>query len=388
MEPAASWYSAGQALWAGLCVPVMLIALAAWREQGGAWRLVIACVFALAAPACWAGGLVAGPTGSAYLLADSRPRSRRMAWVPLAASLVAMLVLGGNLSRRDGDWQGISLSRGLTHTAQAIPEALLLQNLGVDVATTPAQGTVLCIGLAALWAWSRGGVRPGPLEAAGATIVIGCYIMAYSFRGQYSFENLRDLGWYHAIPQIGAVLFAAGWWNACRGGAARNTKRPSWRALLVVAGLAALLLALHVPRALRIFLGSVYPLTASEQKKLPIPTLQRLRAIYIVSETCERQRRALARLDRAEQVARRLGVGRREIRASLGRVLVPDWPDQVVEHDALDLLDLPDSGRRVDAARVHAAFAPLLALEPERRPDWISPSEPWPPGKKAMSSEQ
>ena len=99
------------------------------------------------------------------------------------------------------------------HTAQAVCEALIFNNLGLDAATTAAQAIVLCALLAGVWAWSRRRFdraaradvrRINPLEAAGAVLVVARFGMVFAVRGtETTFENLRALGWYDAIPQLG-----------------------------------------------------------------------------------------------------------------------------------------------------------------------------------------
>src|SRR5207244_317987 len=91
MEPAVVWYSAGQALWAGLGILGMLAALQAWRESGGAGMLAIGAVGAVVAAGFWSGGYAAGPVGLIYLWTDGRSRCRRAAAVPMLAVAVAGL---------------------------------------------------------------------------------------------------------------------------------------------------------------------------------------------------------------------------------------------------------------------------------------------------------
>ena len=51
-------------------------------------------------------------------------------------------------------------------TCMAIPETLVLKNLGIDAPLTGSQGLVICLAIA--WFWLRGGLRrPNRFEAAG-----------------------------------------------------------------------------------------------------------------------------------------------------------------------------------------------------------------------------
>lgn len=390
IEPSATWYSAGQTLWAALGILAMLLMLQGWRRSGGGWRLALAVASALAAAACWSGGYLAGPSGFVYLWADGRSRCRKAAVLPLLASglagVLALVMAGPRILKADDPAAaraGIAgrLIGGIQNSGQAIPEVLVLHNLGLEARTTPAQGAILCLGLAASWIATRRS-WPNPLEAIGAILIVAGFGLAFTFRGYLSYENLRQLQWYDTIPDIGAVLAGAGWWSGLRPVAAGSIRRLSRRGLILNAGLVLVLLGLHAPRIERRLIADGPPLTRAEiepRELFPIPWLQRLRAVYFLGDEAGRQRRALARLDRAEAIARDLGFGRAAIRRAFGRVLVPGWPPQIADADALDLLDLPEHGPVLDPRPIRAALAPWLAPEPERRPEWLRPADPWPP---------
>jgi hypothetical protein len=384
VEPAVIWYSAGQALWAGVMIVLTLLAAQAWSLRPAAWRLVLAALGVLAAPAVWTGGLAAGPAASVYLWARGRQRA--------AALLIGATVLAAAVVAAVAQRQARAIPiiwevhpevwprpiQAVINTAQAIPEALVFANLGLDAPTTPVQGIVLTVGLLAAWLWTRRTAgRVHPLAAAGLIIVLSSFLMVYFFRGNFAYENLRELGWYHAIPHLGAVLFASGWWAGGRpraGGLARLTRGGA----LLVLGLVVALSLLQGPRALRLFLDRAPALTPGEMRRFPIPELKRLRAIYLLDESRARQIRALRRLDLAEEAAARLGIGRMAIRSVFGRVLVPGIPENQTATDAVDLLRLPPKGPTSDPARVRAALAKFLSQEPEPRPPWLDPAEAWP----------
>ena len=66
-------------------------------------------------------------------------------------------------------------------TAMAIPEILILRNLGIEPSVTGLQGAVLCAAIA--WCWSRGGLKNvRGLEAAGAVVFLGGFLMVFFFR--------------------------------------------------------------------------------------------------------------------------------------------------------------------------------------------------------------
>jgi hypothetical protein len=384
LEPAATWYAAGQTTWAALGVVGTLVLLQFGRVWPHAGWLVGAALSAALAPLFWTGGLVAGPAGSAYLWAAGR---RRAAAVPMLGTLATagliLAVAGRQLAATAGEGPSAGVWApfwGLVYTLQAIPESLILAGFGLDGAVEAVQGAVFVAAILVAWAWSRGGVRPGPLEASGVVTTVLAYAMAFTLRAGYRFDDLRALGWYDTIPLAGAVLFAMGWWAGAPGEPGRP--RPlTRRGALAVAALAALAFVLHAPRAERILIRESPPLLPSELRKFPISSLQRLRALYVDDEQAGRQERALIRLGEASEVARRAGIGKDAIRAAFGRVEVPDWPRAIRERDALDLLPFPETGPERNPARVRRALGVLLAPEPWSRPEWIEPGGAWPPGE-------
>jgi hypothetical protein len=308
--------------------------------------------------------------------------------------------------------------QGILSTAQAIPENLVAGNLGLEVETAPIQGLALMLGLILLWASRRlgwrsrfapaGAAEPGasrflrpfwsfnPLECSGAALVLGCYLLEWSFRGYLEYHNLRTLNlraivpWYDAIPQIGAVLFATGWWFGPRGstGPIRprvNSAILTRRGVVSLAGLALALIVLNRPRVDLLVRRSTPSLLPSEQPQFPIPRLQTLRANAILNNQAEWQRTYLRRLDRGEETARRLGIGRDAVRAVFGELWVPGamggYPPlgQHELYDVAGILNIPERARAHNPAAVRAALGPFLDQDKEPRPGWIAPHEPWPP---------
>ena len=259
IESVVVWYSAGQALLAGTAIVATLIALESWLSQGKLWRLALAVAASLAAPAIWMGGLVAGPAAAAYLWFADRRNSRRVALVFLLISVcLAGLLLASisdevqRLSQPGARRTGTTAKaiESVRSTCMAIPETLVLKNLGIDGPLTASQGFVICTAIA--WFWLRRGLpRPHRFEAAGAVLVLGSYLMVYFFRGYMAYEDMRVVGWYNAIPELGAILFAAGWWARSRGldTDERTVKPMTWtfRSLIVVACVTCGLLVLHLP---------------------------------------------------------------------------------------------------------------------------------------------
>jgi hypothetical protein len=358
LGPALLWYAAGQALAAGTMVLLMLAALQAWRARGSWWRLALGLSAATAAPLLWSAGYAAGPVGVAYLWADGRRACRRAAVVllasPLAVAVLVWCVAGRGFAPasrlaarplRDA----LPVEAVVAHSAQAICEALILNNLGLDAATTAGQALVACAILAGLWSWSRR--RPGPdgprrrrrinpLEAAGAAMVIITFGMIFAGRGtETTFDNLRGLGWYDAMAELGAVLFVSGWCSGDLPSPPPAAIAPPGRAgLLCVVLLAAVLLALQAPRVERVIFeydGMAAPVGPHS----PGVVAERTRAGLAARAGAQRQ--ALARLDRIERAARRGEVDRAGIPRAIERASVPGMPARLPDFDPAALLDIP-----------------------------------------------
>jgi hypothetical protein len=392
LEPTVHWYSAAQAVAAGSAALAALAACQRLRARGGWWWLAAVAAAATAAPMLWSAGYVAGPAGAAYLWADGRPRARKAAVVPLAATALAALVavaLAGRSITASGNFHDRSLAeaanpvQGAISTAQAIVEILVLRNFGLDAATDPLQAVVLVSLLAAAWGWSRGSWRPSPLETAGLVLVVLGFGLVYTARGYFTFNNLRDLTWYQAIPQTGAALFLGGWClsrlEPGRGGDLPRALPPPTRGgLLAVLGVVLVALVLQTPRVRARLVASAPAMSASESSRFPTPLLQRLRARYLDAEWVAWQRRFLERLDRVEAAARRSGATRAEVRKALGRVIAPGMPSQLPWLDSISLLALPESGDHGSEPGRALTLAPI-EVEPEPRPAWLPPGDPWPP---------
>ncbi len=245
LGPALLWYSASQTLAAGAMILVMLAMLQAFRARGSWWLLALAVAAAIAAPLFWTAGYVAGPVAAAYLWADGRRGPKLAAVGPLVASVATFLVARGILvaaspavpKHPGGRYPAIAATDfavSLAHSAQAVCEALVFNNLGLDAPTTAAQGLVLIAALAGFWAWSRhpdGPRRPlrlpriNPLEAAGGTLALTCFGMIFAVRGtEAPFDGLRHSAGTTRFPSLAPCCL-------CRAGAWVITPRrpPGWR---------------------------------------------------------------------------------------------------------------------------------------------------------------
>lgn len=394
LGPSILWYSASQALACGAALLAMLAALQAWRNAGSWPWLALAAMAATAAALFWTAGYIAGLVAVAFVLPDGHTRSKLGSVVLLVVSgLTAMVVRWFQVTSASLDlfWTVLDqaparLVSGLGHTAQAIPECLLLPNLGLDSETTPAQGLALSLLFAAAWLVTRRQVtirnpsirgdsspeelptprlpRPNPLESAGAALTLLSLLMVYTARGDQSFSNLRALGWYHAIPQLGAVLFLFGWLaeilkplshadSSASGAGARAFGLVGWVLLLAV---------LQGPRIQRVLIdyegGSARLPGRSSSSRGGLAGHQELALRF------REQQRQLARLDQIERVCRAEGIGRDELRRVLGQERVIGMPAELRDLDAFDLLRIPEQTTADETDAIHRALAPFSNLDP------------------------
>jgi hypothetical protein len=437
----AMWYSGGQPLWAGFGILSSLWYAQSFRRNGRWPNLVLAAIATSLAGGFWSAGHLAGPATAVYLWFDGRRRCRlAAALLPSVTVVTVALMLFCAARPMDSrvSFHGRTVNeaanpiQGTITTAQAIPQSLVFANLGLDAEPTPVQGIVLTLSLLAFWAsrrWRRhppipvarqaeaapelapslpasaeAGARPSwppfafnPLECAGAAIVLGCYLLEWTFRGYLDYYNLRTLNpyaivpWYDEIPQLGAVLFALGWWSGparpagtVPRAAGRRPARPTRAVVLGLVLLTLVLIALNRPRVDALIRGTAPPVVPSEERVFKIPRLLTMRASALISQRVTWQRRYLRRLEQAEPVARRLGIGRDDIRDAFGFLFVPGSTGRLLFnqrelYDVAAILDLPARGRTTDPATIRAALQPYLRPEPEPRPAWIEPGEKWPP---------
>lgn len=398
MASATCWYSAGQTLWAGFGILAALWYAQCWRRARSWAALPLTGVSAMLAGWFWTIGHVAGPIAAIYLWLDGRRRCRWGSLAPLAGTALAVLLsvtLGAGKIDSTVSFHGrttrqaIRPVEGLLHTVRAIPENLVLGNLGLKAHTTESQGTILTLLVLGTWAgfrWRRDGLRGfGPLECSGLALLLGSYLIEWTVRGYMPFRYLRTINlgmivpWYDTVPQIGLVLFVAGWASGARGGRrllCASIRRPSRSAALAIVGLLLVLVGLNRPRVDLLWRNWVPPPGPLEEAMFPILALQSMRASALLLDRAEWQRKHLHRLDQAQQVASRLGIGRDGLRAAFGRLDMPELPEV---YDAAGLLDLPERGTPNDPAQVRRVLGPYVVKESPPRPGWLPADTPWPP---------
>ena len=146
----ATWYSAGQPLWAGFGILATLWYAQSYRRSGESRGAGAGWMAAGVAGWFWTIGHVAGPVAAVYLWTDGRRRCRLAAVAPLAATTLAVgLALwpseAATSTARSASTAATFATaanpfRACLHTCQAIPENLVFANLGLTVQTTTNPG--------------------------------------------------------------------------------------------------------------------------------------------------------------------------------------------------------------------------------------------------------
>lgn len=394
------WYSAGQTFWAAIFIVISLILAQEWLKLGWQflWLPLVACCWI--AGGFWTIGHASGPVTAIYILCRTSGRRRLLSAVPMLAttlSIIVSLAVGGQSIDATNSFHGRNIKeavdpvRGLVNSCHSIFETLLLGNLGVNATTTDLQSFVLVALTIAAWAaWHLRSRRPiHSLEWAGSALFVSSYMVEWTFRGYFSWVALKNVvPWYDTIPQVGWVIFLSGIFQASLfsnqvGQQLSTSNSPTRISRLEFTGILGSLLIiilLHQPEIERILIESQPPLIPYEvsNRMFPISNLKRLRAVYIWDERVKWQRRQLARLQQAEQIALGEGWSIDQVSAAVGRVRLPMIPRV---YDAVYLMNLPlKNGKNTDPDRIRRALGPLLALEAEPVPEWLrGKGVKWPP---------
>jgi hypothetical protein len=341
---AAWWYSASSFTWAmlgtllaWLCVLRSLSLKSNAQPVGSIGWWMAAALAALAAPACSAIGLLAGPVAALRAVQDSHRPGRRWACavglIPLAGTVLYLVIASQvryfAILTHSVD-RNLDIRTGSICTLRAPFDVLAAGLIGLDNADR-WQGGGLDLVLGALLligalAWGlRSPLRP--LLLGGLALMLGGYALTYGVRNFFGPHWLMEVQRYHLFPQLGFVLVLVG---VSRPGLARFDVRPR-STLLFATVLAFLLLAAHRP-------------------------MMRMRArAYRFPD----QARTLKALDRLEGLCREYCITRRQALAALDPIR-PSW----FPHDsnALTMLaaSVPTSGLPDD--RVRPTLLAALAL--------------------------
>jgi hypothetical protein len=383
-HPAVTWFSASQALWAGTAILAALALAQNWSEKGGTTRLAAIAATTFLAPAVWSGGLLAGPAVLNYLYFKKQKRDRGaallLAGVTLSSVVLILILSRGQIQGAEVVWEKRRdvwprPIQAFLHTAQVLVEECVCGNLGLYVTTTPRQAVALLFALAVLHSWSRRS-RLGwnALEASGAFIALGGCLLVFFFRGNLPYSSLRAYGWYHTIPQIGAILFAAGWWTALSASVPRRMTMAQAAMVLVLTFVFCLI---QIPRAAQQLIQSAPDLAPTEAGLFPSTELLAGRARYFKVEFHERQVRALIRLDRLDGLLTDLNASPESLRDVFGHALVPGISKKQPGCDAFSLLAPRPRNPKASAALAAQSLLliDLLRPEPEPVPPWLNPKD-------------
>jgi hypothetical protein len=346
---------------------------------GGTAAIVAACLASLLAIASWSGGYVVVPVAAVYLWTDARPWCRRAGVLFLVAGVIGLagffaltrqrIVAAQNLGGRPFS-DAVRPLRGAIHTIHAIPESLILQNLGIEAEITESQAVTFCLILLGLWIWKRRAVPATPLQAAGGTCVLASYLLIYTARGYLPFSSLRTTPWYQTLPHLGAALFVCGLLKPTRSLAAASQPMTAGGILAAIV-FGVLVCAVQKPVAERLFRQEVFPaLSRSEAQSLAMPKELLDGLTWEVAKlAAQEQRRLFGQFDRIESLSGQLGISAHALRDVFG---TPRFPSVPFELDPWTVLHLAAEPGTADPAIVRQSLGwleqeqplPHLALRP------------------------
>jgi hypothetical protein len=262
---AAWWYSASSFTWAllgtllaWLCV---LRSLSPRYHDQPAWAirwLMASALSAMAAPACSAIGLLAGPVTALRAVQDPGARGSRryaMGLIPVAGTALylalASLVRYHTIVTESVE-RNLDVRMGFLCALRAPSDVLASGLVGLGNADRWLGGGLdLVLGvltLIVIFAWGlRSPLRP--MVIGGLALILGGYGLTYSVRNFYRFRNFFSSHWlmevqrYHLFPQLGFVLALAA---ISHSWLMRFDARPRSR-LLIATVLASLLLVANRP---------------------------------------------------------------------------------------------------------------------------------------------
>jgi hypothetical protein len=228
---AVRWFSASFAILAMNTLLLALLAAQHWRQTGKVTYLAGSALFAGLAPCWFAGGLLAGPMCSLYLLgpeaADEKSRSTSkcrwgwlLAFVPLIGTIFfAIIALSGNVHHimHLEHWDGKTATEafhpltGMVYSLRSLVDNLLLGTLGISGVNCPpvlvAVG-LLFFGIAVFFGWQRAPDRR--LLVLGLGMILLSYLLIYSARSEWPYDQVSRWSRYQLMPHMGLVLFVCG----------------------------------------------------------------------------------------------------------------------------------------------------------------------------------
>jgi hypothetical protein len=228
-QQAVFWFAASFSVLALDTLLLALLAAQRWRRKGGALHLGLTLLATALAPGWFASGILAGPLVALYLLPRGAKEAKgRRPWLGMAAALAGSgLFLAVSLPRTAatilhlehyGDktaLEAFDVAAGAVSTCRSVVDNLLPGLIGVGGLGRSLPLPAACVVLAGLvvvgaWWWCRAQERRLLLPGLG---LIGCsYLLVYSARASWPYEEMTELGWtrYHLQPQLGLALFVAG----------------------------------------------------------------------------------------------------------------------------------------------------------------------------------
>jgi hypothetical protein len=262
-EQAVSWFAASFSILALDTLLLALLAAQRWQQVGGVQHLVMSAVWSALAPCWFASGILAGPFCTLYLLPIWRaegvsalmeshspdgplyqganaPRSPGVdsahPWLAtlllaLVPSLGSAVFLAVSLPRNadhiihlehyqmqnETALSAFHLDKGVLYTGRSLVDNLLLGSFGISGVRCPPRFVpviVLAMAACGLFWWWRASCRR--LVVLGVAFILVSYVLIYSARALWSYEQMSVWSRYQLFPHVGLVLMICGGLPALR----------------------------------------------------------------------------------------------------------------------------------------------------------------------------
>jgi hypothetical protein len=311
-EQAVSWFAASFAILALDTLLLALLAAQRWRQTGG-WRDLVLCTVWSALAPCWfASGILAGPFCALYLIpifgargvdAPRSPASFRFATacvLALVPALGSALFLAVSLPRNADHImhlehyggqtavQAFHLDKGLLYTSHSLVDNLLLGTFGISGVLCPepfVPAVLLAMAALALYWWWQAPCKR--FVILGLAFILVSYVLIYSARSLWSYEQMSGWGRYQLFPHVGLVLMICGGlpalhdWLSAEGPEIVVPARILIGRLLLGLGFVLLLLC-QTPRSWSYFFDDYY-------RNLAPPQLADLQLVEQIDDFCREQ---------------------------------------------------------------------------------------------------